>query len=93
MMSGLPSGLRVSDWKIAPTHPEGAAQHQGHQRSGQPPLQHDQVVPRAALTEQGGHDVTDRDREVAGGQRDDHDPQCDGGQDQADQDQATLDPQ
>ena len=41
MMSGVPSGLRVSDWKIAPPSASAMPHPSGEQQPRQPPL-HDE---------------------------------------------------
>ena len=66
MMSGDANGLRASDWKIAPDSPKAAPTSTADERSRQPELTHDErSSPVGPKPQQGGHHVTDRDREVA----------------------------
>ena len=86
MMSGLASGLRASDWKIAPERPNAAPTSTRGQRARQSQLVDDEVGRLAAVAEDRGHHVGQRDREVADRDRDAEDDERDDGEHERDRD-------
>lgn len=79
MTSGLPSGLRVTDWKRAPERPRAAPAPMPVTRRGPRRPAQDEAVLALGAAEDGAREFVERDAEAAQAQR------GDGGQDGEDQ--------
>jgi hypothetical protein len=77
MMSGLPSALRVSAWKIAPETPSAAPDQQRHQHARHPPVEHHHPVERIVRSDKDAEHIAGCDCVLA--DADGHDRDEDGG--------------